>query len=1069
MRRLNKTMRREYLLAVGATLVALLARGALDPVLGDHFPYVTFFVAVAVTTSYAGPGASVTAVVLGALAAGWFFMPPRQALTVAGGTQQLGVALYFLVTLALVWFGQALRRAKQRADMAGDGLRQEVAERIRVEGTLREMQAALVRAQRGAQAGLWEVDLRTRRLMWSDAYYDLFGLDHDVEPSVATWLSRIHPDDRDRIEREYTRAIDAAMDQSFEFRLIRPDGRVRWLHRKGQVVRDEQGTPIRVSGISVDITERKQAEEALRHSEARYRTLFDSIEEGFCIIEMLFDEQDRPVDYRFLETSPSFEKQTGLVGALGRRVRELLPALEEHWFELYGKVALTGDPVRFENHAAALNRWYEVYAFRYGQAEHRQVAVAFNDITERKQAEQALRQSEALYRAIGESIDYGVWVCAPDGRNTYASDSFLRLLGITQEQCSNFGWGDRLHPDDAWKTMAAWEECVRSGGVWDMEHRFRGADGQWHDILARGVPVKDEQGRVLSWAGINLDISRLKRSEAELRESEDRFRTLADNMSQLAWMADATGWIFWYNRRWYEYSGTTFEAMQGWGWETIHHPDHLARVIETWKRAHRTGEAWEDTFPLRGTDGAYRWFLSRAMPIHDAAGQIVRWFGTNTDITELRAAQASLLDSEERLRSLAGRLEQSVEERTEELVQSQAELRALARELNLTEQRERKRLAVELHDHLAQMLVLSKLKLSQMKNAPVLAPGCLGLVNETDDVLTQCLGYTRTLVADLAPPVLHDFGLPAALKWLGEQMLQHDLRVAVHLGPDELHLPEEQAVLLFQSVRELLMNVVKHAGAGEAIVTLDPWDEELRIQVRDDGIGFDPSADGPPVNAMSSKFGLFSIRERMRAMGGALEVESERGKGTTATLRVPLKAPGADQEARDRHDHVMTRSRSAWPVAQVSHPLDTVSGEASAVSAPRDTLPIPPALGGASIRVLLVDDHAMVRQGLRSVLESYPDLVVVGEAWDGQEAVAGVERLRPDIVVMDINMPKMNGIEATVVIKARYPATIIVGLSVNAEGENQRAMLEAGAAILLTKEAAVEELHAAILKVLDRK
>lgn len=1062
-------MGREYLLAVGATLLASLARAALDPFLGDHLPYVTFFVAVAVTTSYAGAGPSLAAATLGALAAEWFFMPPRQAITVVGGTHQLGIALYFMVTLTLVWFGQALRRAKQRGDMAMDGLRQEVLERTRVEGTLREMQAALVRAQRGAQAGLWEVDLRSRRLMWSDAYYDLFGLDHDVEPSVATWLSCIHPDDRDRIEHEYARAIDAAIDQSFEFRLIRPDGSVRWLHWKGQVLRDEQGNPIRVSGISVDITERKQAEEALRRSEARYRTLFDSIDEGFCIIEILFDEQDRPADFRFLEISPSFEKQTGLAGALGKRVRELAPALEEHWFENYGKVALTGDPVRFENRAAALNRWFEVYAFRYGQPEHRQVAVAFNDITDRKEAEEALRRSEALYRAIGESIDYGVWVCAPDGHTTRVSDSFLKLLGISREQCFNFGWKDMLHPDDARQIMSAWEECVRTGGTWDRENRFRGADGQWHHILSRGVPVKDEQGHIVSWAGIHLDIGGLKRSEEALRESEARFRTLADNISQLAWMADATGSLTWYNRRWYEYTGTTFEEMQGWGWTHVHHPQHVERVLGTWKKAHATGEAWEDTFPLRGADGQYRWFLSRAMPIRDAAGQVVRWFGTNTDITELRAAQASLMDSEERLRSLTGRLEQSVEERTEELVQSQAQLRALARELNLTEQRERKRLAVELHDHLAQMLVLSKLKLSQMKNVPSLTPGCLGLVSETDTVLTQCLAYTRTLVANLAPPVLHDFGLPAALKWLGEQFSQQSLRVTVRIGRDDLPLPEEQAVLLFQSVRELLMNVVKHAAAGDAVVTLDQRDEELRIHVRDDGIGFDPSAGGPPMNAMSSKFGLFSIRERMRAMGGALEVESERGKGTAVTLRVPLGAPGAERTAGDQHGRFMTRSRSARPVAHVSHPLDTVSREASAVSSTRDTSPIPPALGGASIRVLLVDDHAMVRQGLRSVLDSYPDLEVVGEAWDGEEAVSSVERLRPAIVVMDINMPKMNGIEATTVIKTRYPATIIVGLSVNAEGENQRAMLKAGAAMLLTKEAAVEELHAAILKVLGRQ
>ena len=159
--------------------------------------------------------------------------------------------------------------------------------------------------------------------------------------------------------------------------------------------------------------------------------------------------------------------------------------------------------------------------------------IAFSNIGDRKQAEEAVRQSEALSRAIGESIDYGVWVCAPNGRNTYASESFLKMVGITQEQCSKFGWGDVLHPDDADRTIAAWQECVRTGGKWDIEHRFRGVDGQWHHVLARGVPVKNEQGEVTCWVGINLDIDRLRQSDSQaLRKNEKRLSDIYASMSE---------------------------------------------------------------------------------------------------------------------------------------------------------------------------------------------------------------------------------------------------------------------------------------------------------------------------------------------------------------------------------------------------------------------------------------------------------------------------------------------------------------------------------------------------------
>src|SRR5262249_16450071 len=147
-----------------------------------------------------------------------------------------------------------------------------------------------------------------------------------------------------------------------------------------------------------------------------------------------------------------------------------------------------------------------------------------------------------------------------------------------------------------------------------------------------------------------------------LRESEARFRELADSISQFAWTADNTGQRYWFNKRWLDYTGTTIEEVQGWGWRKFHHPEHAERVVEGIRQCFKKGIPWEDTFPLRGRDGNYRWFLSRALPIRDEAGEVVRWFGTNTDITEQ-------MEAEKGLRELNETLEQRVEAETRERVQ----------------------------------------------------------------------------------------------------------------------------------------------------------------------------------------------------------------------------------------------------------------------------------------------------------------------------------------------------------------------------------------------------------------
>ncbi|HEX8750278.1 MAG TPA: ATP-binding protein [Nitrospira sp.] len=238
--------------------------------------------------------------------------------------------------------------------------------------------------------------------------------------------------------------------------------------------------------------------------------------------------------------------------------------------------------------------------------------------------------------------------------------------------------------------------------------------------------------------------------------------------------------------------------------------------------------------------------------------------------------------AEEGLADMTNNLEARITERTQQL-------RALATELNLAERRERKRVAEELHDHLQQLLVLGKLKIGQGKRYAQPIPALTDVMKQLDEVLSDALDYTRTLVAELSPPVLRDHGLPAALKWLGHYMQKHSLTVTVSVPEqDELTLPEDQKMLLFQSVRELLINSSKYAGTGEATVTLEQRDDQLRIQVRDEGAGFDVTAAGATTSGFSLKFGLFSILERMKALGGSFDIQSAPEKGATATLTLPL-------------------------------------------------------------------------------------------------------------------------------------------------------------------------------------
>ncbi|MFL6673701.1 MAG: ATP-binding protein [Massilia sp.] len=269
-----------------------------------------------------------------------------------------------------------------------------VAERRRAEEALVDTRARLETTIAAAELAVWSWDLAPDRVSGDARMAELFGVSEaDLKGApLATYLAAIHPDDLPSTRVLIQAATENGGSYDATFRVRTRGSAWRWVIARGQVDLYDRGRPARLRGVVIDATLQKEAEERLRLSEERYRSLFDAIDEGVCVVEVLFDTRGQPYDYRFLETNPAFVKQTGLADAIGKTILELAPAHEAHWFQVYGRVALTGEPVRFVNEARALGRWYDVYATRVGPAAQRRVAILFNDITERRRSVDELRR-----------------------------------------------------------------------------------------------------------------------------------------------------------------------------------------------------------------------------------------------------------------------------------------------------------------------------------------------------------------------------------------------------------------------------------------------------------------------------------------------------------------------------------------------------------------------------------------------------------------------------------------------------------------------------------------------------
>jgi PAS domain S-box-containing protein len=441
-----------------------------------------------------------------------------------------------------------------------------------------------------------------------------------------------------------------------EMTILRGDGTQGTVHVSSAPIRDKSGKIIAGVVIDVDISERKEMEEQLAYQAGLLAQVQDAVIANDEQMRITYWNKVAEETFGWTEAEALGKDGTELLqiqipGSL--RASTMQQALETGRYE--GEALFRRkDGVYIDVHAKST-------VMKGPHGEFKGLVTSARDITRRKQAENALRESEQLYRAIGESIDYGVWVCAPDGRNLYASPSFLQLVGITQEQCSEFGWGDTLHPDDAERTIASWRECVRTGGNWDIEHRFRGVDGKYHTVLARGVPVRDEQGKIIYWAGINLDINRIKEAEQALQESEEKYRDLAERITDPLTAWDSKLRCIYQNRAAHAATSLPDERVLGKSFDEIY-PDlvgtdtHKAYLhsLET-RQPQSLVTQW-----VRPADGQAFYFLLNLYPTRNGITAFSR------DITQRKHAEAAIQHQTQLTRAINRILEGTIHDPTEE-------------------------------------------------------------------------------------------------------------------------------------------------------------------------------------------------------------------------------------------------------------------------------------------------------------------------------------------------------------------------------------------------------------------
>ena len=629
--------------------------------------------------------------------------------------------------------------------------------------------------------------------------------------------------------------------------------------------------------------------------------------------------------------------------------------------------------------------------------------------------------SAAFLAALVDSSDDAIVGKTLDGVIRSWNAAAERLFGHTAEEAVGQSILLIIPPERRDEEREILARLRRGERIEHFETVRMAKDGRLLDISLTVSPIFADDGSIVGASKIARDIGARREAERRMMESERRFRALADNIAQLAWITDPTGSIIWYNARWFEYTGTTMEEVEGWGWRKVHHADHVERVERRFREAIGSGTVWEDTFPLRRRDGAWRWFLSRAQPIRDAAGELTMWFGTNTDITERMQMEEALREADRRKDEFLATLAHELRNPLAPIASGIELLRRRPGEAEVTERV--LRTLERQTSHLVRMV-------DDLLDVSRITRGKVVLRRAEVDLSAVAAG-----AVEASRPLLDRAG--------------H--RFTVELPPEPLRVHGDE-VRLGQVVANLLNNAARYTPEGGAVrLAVERQGDEAVITVRDTGVGFDPEAgeklfdlfaqgQREAAGASGLGIGLTLARSLVELHGGSVSAASEGpGRGSTFTVRLPV-ASGVD------------------------------AGEVPGEEAGEQFGPEPDGGIGsaASLDVLIADDNRDAADALCELL------LVLGHraraVYGGEEALAACAETVPDVVLLDLGMPGLDGYETARRLSGRDgDGPTLIALTGWGQSEDRRRTREAGFDHHLVKPADLATLRRLLAEIAERR